>query len=292
MAFVFAPIIGLCSIVYLHRDAEFAYQEKSLAEWCEQFNAAHYGTATFVQAQRQQDEAAYAIRQIGTNGLPYAVRCLAYREPKIREWAKSLLGLQGKPGMFREMEVHMRGYAVFSVLGKSAEGAVPRLYALAEKPETAQQMTSALACVGIKGLQALGRLVTNKSDTIRMGIVNSFNSVSEWNDANVTEAVKIAVELMDDGSTDIRNRVTFWLVEQAENRDSFLAALLRLLEDPLPSTRAKAAAAVGRLGFRRGDILEALSRLTADSDPYVRNCAKKALLFLRSASSQQEGVDP
>ena len=80
------------AVVFWPREREPEYQGKKLSYWAEvhhQFlHGPVHGYLQGLQARGDGDnKAREAIRQIGTNGLPYFVRCISYEPPRWKAWA-------------------------------------------------------------------------------------------------------------------------------------------------------------------------------------------------------------
>src|SRR2546428_3295656 len=136
-------VAPLCGLVWmLSRPAEPAYQGKPLSAWLEQYSERyvewppgsgslytlsawqkqHRGSYTTVPDPNSPErlEAATAIRQIGTNGLPLLLRLISTRDsPLTKQLLAHLpkLWLTRLQPQRRALQDHQRGLTGFSILG-------------------------------------------------------------------------------------------------------------------------------------------------------------------------------
>ena len=154
--FLLSLAFGLAIVICVsgfHRHAEPTYEGKTLSWWIAQYRAFGYN----------QPSSANAVRQIGTNALPFAIAWMTAKEPWWEFKVATLtdrIGIYGVSQKFFDGPFAMRGngLVVFKILGANAAPAIPALTALAtDEPGTLRAGTAsyALSTMGRPGALAL-----------------------------------------------------------------------------------------------------------------------------------------
>jgi hypothetical protein len=113
------------------REEEPTFQEKRLSEWLDR-----YGWTTRVpEATPEVRRAGIAIREIGTNGLPWLLRWVSYEDP---DWLKQVARSSSRmPAAFQSRFLYeqlgrydARGWKAVSALGLLGDQAAPALPSL------------------------------------------------------------------------------------------------------------------------------------------------------------------
>jgi hypothetical protein len=81
IGFVALAVVFLIAIAVWPGEREPEYQGKKLSEW---LGAYHRDYSTDAEREAEQRRADYAVRQIGTNGLPYLLQAVSYDAPAWR----------------------------------------------------------------------------------------------------------------------------------------------------------------------------------------------------------------
>lgn len=149
-------ILGLAFVwAALPRDHEPIYQGRALSDWVISERRAEMHEIP----EKGPEE---AILHIGTNGLPYLVKWLAYSAPR-RD-----LRLFGIPFSFhsrsRRLELTQGSLMAFRILGPRAAPALPDLVNLLKGTNVffAAQALDLIDAIGMKGIPAILDLVTNR----------------------------------------------------------------------------------------------------------------------------------
>src|SRR5687767_14445402 len=79
-------LVCLLGLALLSR-REPTYQGKPLSEWAQQYGSNHWGGANRAVAQ----EAELAIRQIGTNGIPFLLDLIRTRDPVLKKKLRTVV---------------------------------------------------------------------------------------------------------------------------------------------------------------------------------------------------------
>jgi len=136
------------------REREPEYGGKRLSEWLAIYQSPEYN----------DKQAAEAVRQIGTNALPYLLGWLRYEQPAWKsklapayaKWPRPLVKYSIKKWLWgvegqRQVETAIVG---FGILGPDAAAAVPELNRLVQNTNSARpslRARIALACIGRGG---------------------------------------------------------------------------------------------------------------------------------------------
>jgi HEAT repeat protein len=169
--------IAAVLILTLWREREPRFEEHSLFEW---IAIADHGDRDGEFSKKEGQE---AVRHIGTNAIPFLIKCIEYRE---RPWQTRLGGLCSKlPEKLAEpvsglIEGHgaQRQEAAFSglhILGPGAKSAIPALTnLLTAQPQLAYYCMTILAQIGGDGLTPVLNAVTNQSSPYRIVAFDAF----------------------------------------------------------------------------------------------------------------------
>ena len=169
-------------VAVLRRDPEPSYGGRSLSEWLARLAAVPDGDPP------QQAQAAAAIRQIGTNALPYLLKWIQY---KPLPWTKALNritgGLIGKYDFLSDYKNAIRAeqaMEAFRALGPGACAAIPQLLRLMNDPSrswSAGRAASVIVRMGTNArpaLPALIRLLTNTNPWAAFGAVTALGDLT------------------------------------------------------------------------------------------------------------------
>jgi hypothetical protein len=167
--------IALILITTLLREREPRYEDHSLLEW---IAIADHGDKDNEYSERDAQE---AVRHIGTNAIPFLIKCIEYRE---RPWQTRLGALCYKlPGKFADplsnlVEGHgaQRQLAAFSglyILGPDARPAIPALTNLLTQPPLVDYCMHVLTQIGGDGLTAVLNVLTNQASPFRRAAIGS-----------------------------------------------------------------------------------------------------------------------
>jgi hypothetical protein len=157
-----AAVLAVAAL--LRHDQEPSYRGRSFSQWCKLLAE----SAQAEGRQTESQEAIHAIRQIGTNALPFLMRSL-HDSPfslKLRALADRLPGgLSQSPILrFTFAGERVEPTAVFRILGPQASPAVPELTALmraTNRPDIASEAAACLAAIGPGGVPPLVEALRN-----------------------------------------------------------------------------------------------------------------------------------
>lgn len=243
-----AIVAGL--VMWLVWPPEPTYQGKPISAWLDDF------------AVRKGDYYT-AVREIGTNGLPYAVRSLARNDSK---WHKKYAELQPKlprflrtilPDPKRNLQV-VDGANVFSYVGSNS---IPDAITL----------------------------LKHRSPTVRQAAAWGLG-VLRRQTAAANQAIPALIDALRDNERMVRWHAAFALKEMGADASNAVPALTKVLADTGtgPQTndffylRAVVAVALGKIGPKASSALPALRAAMQESNPYFRGTAAVAIWRISS----------
>src|SRR5436853_175531 len=156
-------VAGALVAVFASRKREPEYGGRKLSEW-----VMAYSRSSTLNPSRENHEAAEAIRQIGSNALPYLLKWMRYEAPvwktKVLDFANVALPVKWHVIDQREMRLYA-SIRAFRALGAAASDAIPTLNEMMigrisiEDPCFAVE---ALGNLGSTGLRQLQVVLTNR----------------------------------------------------------------------------------------------------------------------------------
>src|SRR6266850_390982 len=168
-------VVAVFVTVLWPEEREPEYQGKKLSKWLKIY-------ATYSEDDPRHDQAADAVRHIGTNCIPYFSRWIRGHPWKVNvlfkvpgRWPPGVVGLL----MGTDTERSNSATVGFEILGHEASSAVPALAALATNstyPLTSYHAMCALMHIGGEGLGRVLTVVTNGSApaSLRFAAINVF----------------------------------------------------------------------------------------------------------------------
>jgi hypothetical protein len=171
-------------------------------------------------------------------------------------------------------------------------GAIPVLTNLLDDPALAVRATRTLSGTGLAGAAPLVRALNHTNASVRMYAAFGLSSLylncvqfkslvhAPGSSGNfpTNGAVAALVKLLKDESPDARASAAMALGDMREQPESVIPALTECLAETTDSqVRQAVAEALGRYGRRAIAAVSSLKQLMDDSDPAVRNAARRAL---------------
>jgi HEAT repeat protein len=273
LALAIALIINLCG------EAEPIYKSRSLTLWCLQYQA-HRGRQDGPFA-LEENEAREAIRAIGTNGIPAALRIL---RAEISSRAKLAGQVRRIPRLERfaaEVVYPSQPFEplfYFQALGEQGSPAVPELSRLLNEYTNFTQVQRYSWCLAAIGkpalptlLAALSRPELDYRDQITAWLASDVFDFG----TNINQAAPILVKLCHDPNPMVAIQSVKALGRMTTDTELLLPTLTNALKHPHAVVRAEAALIIGRLPGSKSTAVPALR--AALTDPAARQEAMNAL---------------
>lgn len=283
-------VIGL--LLYALRTNEPSYQGRALGQWLSDIENAN--------DDRQAEPAMNAVRQIGTNAIPYLLAMMRVQDSKLKE---KIILLLGKQHIFRIRVIdaddkHLRAMYGFQALGPQASSAIPELKVMVNNLKIVHFATAALVNIspnGVEaatcGLQSTNALVRRETAGVLgiPGIVRFTTNATPARMAVLRAQAEFAVppliRALNDSDELTRARAAIALGLLGQKPEIAVPALIKNLQVTnswrVPASAAKA---LGRFGPSAALALPALKEIATHPDSHVRETATSAIEAIESQS--------
>lgn len=285
---LFLLVIGLAYCLFHSREP--VYQGKPLSRWLIdlrpfQFLVEEDPNIAKTKAKARQD-AANAIRQIGTNALPSLLRMFEARDSRLHaffvRWAKLFsIRLTSYP------ERRERAISGLAILGTNASPAIPMLTRFLDDPGLAQNAIIALQRIGEKAIPALIAGVTNGNANTR---AQAALTLGYFGPA-ARNAVGPLKTCLHDSDAEVRKIALQSLSQIIGQADETVAAAISALEDSDPEVRAAAGSLLGECKKEATSSVPALvKRISIETNPFVKTTFIFALNYIDPTAAERIGV--
>jgi hypothetical protein len=245
------------------RKREPEYKGKTLSEWLIAYRQPYGAVAPVI-----SEEAAQAIRQIGTNGAPFLVKWIR-ESRKMPRWKDTLLALtQRNPQLPSESELRaMRAVWGFKILGPDAQAVIPDLVQVANQGNT-ERAPLAIGALGYLGKDALPSLLTwatNRGFQFRAAAIAATGRMG-YLGTNAHPAVVMLIQCIENREFD--PLAADMLGRLRVDSDLSVPALAGCLQSPNRFLRLNAVTSLGKFGEKsRGTVPELLRILSEPPGP-------------------------
>jgi hypothetical protein len=283
-------LLALVATVVWPRNREPEYHGKKLSEWL---------LACGSPANRSDEvEAAFAIRQIGTNCLPWLVEWRTYQLPP---WKTSLAdtldrGPLAAPytravarALSRRQSLASQTLVGYQILGPEAAPGIPELRALLKDDASSVWAMHALASIGEAGLAALLVALADPQTAHRQDLPRCIISMRRAGN-DISPAVPALVRCLGDTDVEVATAAATGLAMAARpprfnisrrpptaGLDRAVPALADSAKDPRVAVRYAAVRALAVFSEQARPAVPALIEAMHDADSTVRSAATNAL---------------
>jgi HEAT repeat protein len=246
---------------------EPVYQGRPLRAWLEEFDSSS-GTTNYAAAQE-------AIRQMGTNALPFLIPYLRAKDPPFYE---QTLRLKAKLHLLRgkidyAVFWHRRAATACGELGPAGAPAFDAMTEAANDEHAASDVTAALSRMFPDSAPVLTNILATGNITARCRAADGLTSA--FSHPTIEEMGRTALlNALRDPDAGVRataaSAFQFWHMSRRWDRtkEVVVAALTRALSDPSPSVRGNAATALGNFGAAAKPAVPELVKLLQDTNHY------------------------
>ena len=222
-------------------------------------------------------ESEKALRNIGTNALPYLLKWFRYEPPA---WKRKLL-----PVIYKTFHRALPDYeqiradgAVTALigLGSAAEGAVPSLARMmndANSPARASRATAVLSVLQSTVFTAAMALMTNSSHSVRLNAINALARSG----SPLGPAVPLLLQCLDDPDTETAMAAAEMLGIGRAEPGVAVPALVKSLQDKRLLVRKAALSALGAFHHEARAAIPPIAVMLEDPDYRLRFSAAHAL---------------
>ena len=291
--------LALVLLFALTREHEPTAHGKPLSYWVQIYSGpAIARPATTPQAMAEADA---AIKQIGTNAIPFLIEWMDYEPPR---WKLRLLMKTGKlpywiiksrpvkwffaaPGFARATEAALS----FRALGPTAAPAIPELEIRAQgnSQQTRSCALFALSNIGPTAAPAVARVLTNLLSNPQSLTDPFVGHCIVTLGPNARPLLPILVQYLDHTNASFAIASAGTLGNLRSEPDLAIPPLMRKLGDPRPAVSKQIAFALANLGPQ---ALAQLTNALSDSDPIVRQAATNALAIIKAPRSPPPPSSP
>ncbi len=289
---------------------EPGYGGRTLSSWLRQLDDGDYShglswMAWHFERSANQEEAAAAIRQMGTNSLPFLLRSITNQDSRLvaklndflekRKWSwRAIIIRQQGPthgGFWIPADGRRREAALaFEVLGPVARPAVPQLEnALTNSPAGPKDAALALAGIGPEGYAALTRTIVNwqaNNDWPGMCAVWALAA----HHASAPGMIDAIVGVVTNRSSSEAGMSCWALGELRQEPQRVVPLLIASLQSSNSEPRWGASLGLANFGTNAASAVPALIQALNDSDATVRTRAQEALKTIDPAAAKRAGV--
>jgi hypothetical protein len=209
-----AVIGGVIAYAMLHQEDEPEYLGRRLSEWLDPDQNGMNGA----DSNRDEAIARTAVRNIGTNALPYLLKWIDYEPPAWRKSLRRTLNRTMWQGL-SEGGAARRAYITewgFAFLGTNAASAIPALEAMmkdSKKPERSSRAIYVLGCIGEPAIPLLKAALADSNQPDRPEIVSAFRLIVLNQGTNV--CLPILIEALKHPDPSVRKRAEIVLFDLA-----------------------------------------------------------------------------
>jgi HEAT repeat protein len=281
-------VVFVITILVWPGEREPEYQGKKLSEWLAQYSQR---TTDFDSGSNgtERDEAAAAVRHIGTNALPFLLEWMSHEPAKLRAKIYSKIDdLGGNTDLGTKIVNSLKSnrekkaelaWCGFEILGPLAAPAIPQLQQYIGQTNSAWLASSAVNVLGKvrdPALPMLLSLTTNQTRDIRLYAVLGLFEFSDSTNAPII--VESLVHRFDDGDVRVA-QIAIWALGQfKEQTETVVPVLSRALQSGNSQLYYPACQALASLGVRATNAIPAILPMLHDTNIAVRQVATNALL--------------
>jgi HEAT repeat protein len=291
-------ILGIASLIFgvVHfiSPHEPSYKGKTLSEWIVPFcrqTAKGLDAPGGPQHFEELEPTRIAIRNIGTNAVPFLIARLNHRESGLHREARKLLEKQPY-GPLRLTDPNLskvRAIRALAVLGSDAELAIPNLADQLTNATLSEHALHALSGMSADGMRAIVEQYTNVPAPLRLRIATMImfpksvhrgeNGRYLADDETVVAGVLVdgLCRLAEDRTMMFRMTAIQHLGEFGPTASNAVPMLLQILNNQEPFLRHWTIRALGQIKSQPEVVVPALTNLLSDPDMGTRLSAASAL---------------
>jgi hypothetical protein len=252
------------------------YKGRTLTHWLAVYQKASLDS----RKEREEQEAADAVRSIGAKALPYLVARLTYYTPswrlKVERAARQLPGPAGvwvSSQLTGEEDHVVAALNGFYLLGAESAPAVPELIGLLRRKETWDIATMALQEIGEAGIPDLTEALTNRANPprVRVGAVRVLGDFT-----TNSSAVALLVSCLGE-EPHVAEEAAGALGKLHLEPAIAVPALVKAAENGPIEIREQAIRSLGRFSTNARPTVEVLTNFLTDPEPIIRETTTNTL---------------
>lgn len=282
---VLGVLVGIGVVAFWSGEKEPEYRGKRLSEWLRE-----YRQPLGARVPITSEEAADAVRHIGTNALPFLVKWIRDDEdmPKWKAQLFHVVYIWNSPSFprnqaleiiaHRQLLAHNATWA-FEILGERARDAIPELIRVAKDGNqlSAFKALMALSCLGQDALSPLLAFASDRSFKWRMQAISVLGEMAGRGGGPAHAAVVCLIEHLKESDPKIVCAAANALGALNLEDEISVPPLADLLQSTDEGIRESGLANLGRFGVRARPALPQVLAALKDSNGDVRRSATNAL---------------
>ena len=267
-------VLAVALLLLLTGDSEPQYQGRKLSQWLRTYDG-HYPDQSTPSLRAQA-----AIREIGTNAIPYLLKWISYEPSSLK--TKTLQFLERLPLPMRRHLVRSPIVSAddaehgFFILATQANSAIPELKRLAitsSSSERAFSCTRSLAFIGPNAMPALMEIFTNANPVARSCAILVIGELG----TNGLSAIPTLLKLLADADQSLGCAAEDTLGKLALCPEAVIPALMTNLSSTSAQRRACAARGLGGFGPKASAAVPQLLRMIKDPSAVASEEARHAI---------------
>ena len=207
-------LIALATVCFfaLRPRNEPKYQDRYLFDWLRAYSLSN----PELLSNETRDKAEVAVRNIGTNALPYLVKWIAYKRPAwrttLRKKLPAFITTREPVAGWLDGDVVLRRECAsvgFLILGTNAVSAIPELLAMIKDSTNSASRNGArhaLISIGSPAIPALKSALADPNQPEREFIILSFSSMALMHGTNA--CLPVLIEALNDHDMKVRSAAT------------------------------------------------------------------------------------
>ena len=251
---LFLGLIFLAALIFaVTHSREPVYQGKKLSAWLEE-GVSEEGIFS------SSSETQIAVRQIGTNALPFLLNMLRSQNSRVKlkleEWSdkQNVLNIR-----FHNSDTdRFTAVAAFRILGPIGKPAIPALVDMMNDTNICFEAAHALGAIGPDAIPALTNTWTQSNSVIRTA---GFRALVDMG-TNAETALPFLIAALQDANSEIRFFAVVSMFYVGTNQPALaVPALIKTLEDPGPKIKRVAIGSLGRFASKAQMAVPKLTEL-------------------------------
>lgn len=272
------------------------YQGRSLDSWITQLDdgdrdhetgLALSAWPTGAAVSKSKAAATEAIRQIGTNAIPFLVAEVTRNDPRTLIKLKNFLrnhtrfGTAGLSNRIEKQKILRHQAALgLAALGPDAKPALPELMKAFHTSYHTKQVTISIAAIEPEGWIELTKAITNSNESLALHGIWGLG----MHRAAVPGTIDALLHTLTNSSSTLIDISAWALGEIRQEPERVVPALISALDSPSADLRRQAVSSLGKFRSQAESAIPALRLTLEDQNNEVRRRATKALKAITATS--------
>jgi HEAT repeat protein len=261
-------VLIIALVMYSCGEAEPIYKSRSLTQWCLEYQTYRGRQDTY--SSLKANEASDAIRAIGPNGIPYALKILRIEISSRAKLAAQLRRVPHLEKFASEVVYPSQPFETlffFEALGEQGGPAVPELRRLLNSETNWVQVHRYSWCLAAIGKPALPTLLAalSRSELVYRQDITCWLAADKFDfGTNINQAAPMLLKLCHDPDPVVATQSVKALGRMTTDTELLVPSLTNALKHSNAVTRSEAAHSLGRLPGSKSTAIPALRAALTD----------------------------